>query len=1323
MLIANSPTPGTSLRRHHQHHSKAKRKAEITTRKSHHSCRRYVSDQSCSFYLCQQRCFTRHHTAAWQRKGFSIRSSVLFAIHLQPRFAFSHPLDMPPATRREVRLSASLPDPCSHNAGARTIDSNRSSTMLIPNMDAILENFEQFKRKHISQNREIIKTNAVHQLRIRELENRIQALEAEKIQKEIDTVGLTGQLAQLRHAIGAIHAGWEAIGRGLTLSAGHALSSIDDDHPDHAAPHLPASNRVVIEPNPNASAVVRSIARAPDGHLESLQEEHPSLQDHKQPIAPHLTSCTSPKLDAATTDLHHDNWHKQLDIIRAAHTAHTGHAANPHSHISSTASHAQINMEGAPSPMRSPELPIELQDVIAAASFRPSSHTWLPPHVSPSSPVSTASVTIHSIPDHHDPSHDSARQLLRRSGRRSSRRKSGYFSQNDLVEPDAQSPDSGSSQPPAPPSSDPYLPSETNSETMEGLLVYRGSDQAPVIRTSLHRRPATPLLDITNSALSSPTSPQDLDAIMLQDTTRPAEVTPRKTRQSPPSIIQPPHVDRPGPSKSPRHSEPRTPGGRKRKIPNHEPQDAMPTPARLFSAAIDATASASASASTPSFSVTDHEAEPQTGRTRRVRKSINYALPKLNTKMRKPDPSDLVPASTPHRSNTTKPTSACGMVGSTGNLSDIRRLHEAAALRQSPADRTSTMRSREGPVHANRIVSPGDDDASVRMADLFEIRQHTDQRVAHTTTSDPTSDTAHAFWNTSADAITDTSDDDSRVTSNADLGELAELEAAMGDLCTADEGPQQVDTPRAPQPSMWPSRSSTQVSASSSTDSTLSRASSTVSNPTASKRPSLRRKTTTLPSRSRQSSAEQAIQAESVDGSDGKCSSSSYSASVGATQVSIVKIEPTANTGSNHVVAADPKKVAGATALAAGPKKDAERMRAGSAASTSTESGNGRPSLSSTGLAAGMRPKQRPASADAAPTARPASASLASSGSVDRPRTFSGTTATKAGLTQTSASNTSTGSVGPSSASTSAQRASLHSALTNPIKATSGQMTPRIGAKGLSASTTPSAKESPRLAGTPVLRPTPSTSSLASESSGRSSPALSAASVSSSGTQLTTSTRMSLKPAASSNASQAARSQRPGTAGSYTSGSVSMREDATSRLNGSACSTGAKNSVVRPQPVRSMPSLRRATDKTAVTSTPRITVRSSSSTVAVAAPTASANGNTTSMTPATSIAASKVAKAISSNPTSRSKDINMAPMGLGIDFTEASSGHELLSLTDEIHQVLQNSGSSVPPSSSLSSEPQSSSPTSKASSDDTSLSHSSLAKARRTSRRVSGMTA
>ncbi len=318
---------------------------------------------------------------------------------------------MPPATRREVRLSASLPSPAYQDASSHTIEPSRSATFLMPNMECILENFEHFKRKHISQNREIIKQNATLNLRIRELENRILTLEDEKAQFEIATVGFKAQISQLRHAIGCIHAGWEAIGRGLTLSAGRPYSIHDAD----PSSHLPPSSRIAVEPNPNAKSVVCSVARAPESHISSLEEE--ALRARSSFVH--------------TNDEYKDEWQHHYDTMREAQVK-----GSRSQGISS------LDVDGAPSPMGSPELPINIEDAIAAAASRPNSYNWsIPDLPGPPSSSSAPYEMPSSAAEDFDPGHNINSQSLRRSGRKSSRRQSGYLPQPDYAEARSESPE------------------------------------------------------------------------------------------------------------------------------------------------------------------------------------------------------------------------------------------------------------------------------------------------------------------------------------------------------------------------------------------------------------------------------------------------------------------------------------------------------------------------------------------------------------------------------------------------------------------------------------------------------------------------------------------------------------------------------------------------------------------------------------------------------------------------------------------------------------------------------------------------------------------
>lgn len=789
--------------------------------------------------------------------------------------------------------------------------------MLIPNMESILENFELFKRKHISQNREIIKANAMAQLRMRELENRVQTLEAEKVDKEAEALGLIAEVNQLRHALASVYEGWEAIGRGLSLIPAPSFAPPDLIKVGLGSP-LPESKRVAIDPPLPPSILVRAIAKAPEGHIDSLHEENLKSGDSKQSRFVIATFDQAP-----TAHSRFDGW--QLQATQATQSPRTREVG---SYTSTDSVTSLLSMDEAPSPLGSPKPPMAFEGVIATSQS--AAQPWSPSNAATEVQMASGSSYFdqHNVSGHQRSSHTSDRQQLRRSGRKSSRRQSGYIPYVDLDPPSE--PDLNRSTPA--PSSDPYLPSDTNSETMEGVLVYRGSETtSSSFERSRHRlKTQAPLADITNVELDPFSGPPGL-GLHLDDHAAFAEQTPRKSRDA----VGASHFDHNGLSFSSRRSGTRSPSLRKRKSILNGPQDPIPTPARLFSADIEAT-SQNVNA--------EAESEPQTGRTRRVRKSINYALPKLNTKMRKPDPSDLIPASTPRRSNINTPSSARGMVGSTGNLSDIRKLHEAAALRQqSPAERASDRRCKGSIGSGNDETTVAEHSSSVRLPDLFQLEHHA-ERLASGQARQPFS----------GETGTDTSDDESRVTSNADLGELADLEAALGELCTMDEAPRQVDTPRLPPSSIWPSYSSGPLP----TGTTSSRTSSATSSGSATNDPAMRRKPTPAPARSRQASAEGVL--------------------------------------------------------------------------ASAELVNGRAASASAGLAGGMRPKQRPGSAGAAlASARTANGHSSSGSSGDRPRTFSGTTATKAGLLRSAASNGSLDNVARSAPATSSQRASLHSALTD----------------------------------------------------------------------------------------------------------------------------------------------------------------------------------------------------------------------------------------------------------------------------------------------------
>ncbi|KAJ3773224.1 hypothetical protein FB446DRAFT_733673 [Lentinula raphanica] len=90
------------------------------------------------------------------------------------------------------------------------------------------------------------------------------------------------------------------------------------------------------------------------------------------------------------------------------------------------------------------------------------------------------------------------------------------------------------------------------------------------------------------------------------------------------------------------------------RLSSNRPESFSPSPPRLSSSSLDNDlATSSSPLQLANSNETDHEfdAAPTGGRERRTRKSVNYAEPKLNTKMRKPD-SEPVPSSSRKRKST-----------------------------------------------------------------------------------------------------------------------------------------------------------------------------------------------------------------------------------------------------------------------------------------------------------------------------------------------------------------------------------------------------------------------------------------------------------------------------------------------------------------------------------------------------------------------------------------------------------------------------------------------------------------------------------------------
>lgn len=108
-----------------------------------------------------------------------------------------------PVTRRESRASHTGADTGVH-------------------LEQILDNFEQctlradpVRRKHIAQNRDIVRANTLAQLRIRELESRVLALEQERAEHVLAAGQQKAQLRRLEYALECVRVGWETMAQGL----------------------------------------------------------------------------------------------------------------------------------------------------------------------------------------------------------------------------------------------------------------------------------------------------------------------------------------------------------------------------------------------------------------------------------------------------------------------------------------------------------------------------------------------------------------------------------------------------------------------------------------------------------------------------------------------------------------------------------------------------------------------------------------------------------------------------------------------------------------------------------------------------------------------------------------------------------------------------------------------------------------------------------------------------------------------------------------------------------------------------------------------------
>lgn len=140
------------------------------------------------------------------------------------------------------------------------------------------------KRKHIAQNRQIIKTNAELQIRHRDLERRIQTLEAQRNDLDMERIHLQAGYDRAQQALRGVAKGWQYMARSMTdiglvghqdPMTGHGIhyNHLNDEQQGDATPrlgqqpslHLERAKRITLDAHalpPNDA--VRRVARPPN---------------------------------------------------------------------------------------------------------------------------------------------------------------------------------------------------------------------------------------------------------------------------------------------------------------------------------------------------------------------------------------------------------------------------------------------------------------------------------------------------------------------------------------------------------------------------------------------------------------------------------------------------------------------------------------------------------------------------------------------------------------------------------------------------------------------------------------------------------------------------------------------------------------------------------------------------------------------------------------------------------------------------------------------------------------------------------------------------
>lgn len=163
----------------------------------------------------------------------------------------------------------------------------------------------------MAQNRDVIRANTLAQMRIRELETRVSALEEERTQQDLHAARQTAHIRRVEYALECVRVGWETMGRGLD-EAGVSTSStasVTLGPPPERQPSM----RVELAPD---AAAVRTYAgrhvELPHAVIpEDAEEEEAALQDAEprapepkdpEPAAPAPASPDTPRAPLLTDE-------------------------------------------------------------------------------------------------------------------------------------------------------------------------------------------------------------------------------------------------------------------------------------------------------------------------------------------------------------------------------------------------------------------------------------------------------------------------------------------------------------------------------------------------------------------------------------------------------------------------------------------------------------------------------------------------------------------------------------------------------------------------------------------------------------------------------------------------------------------------------------------------------------------------------------------------------------------------------------------------------------------------------------------------------------